>query len=222
MCGRYSLYQPLDALAIILDLESPGFEFEPRYNAAPTQILPIILNESPHQLSMLRWGLIPSWAKDRAIGNKMLNARAETVLEKPAFRNAFQKRRCLIPVNGFYEWKKTPHGKIPHHITHTTESVMTFAGLWEFWHDPEGRELRTFTILTTEPNEIMAPIHDRMPVIISPADRAKWLDSGTPIEELVAMLKPCPANWLKTDEVSTLVNSPAHNGPEILEKNTLF
>lgn len=222
MCGRYSLFQPLDSIALILELESPGFEFEPRYNAAPTQILPIILNESPHQLSKLRWGLIPHWAKDPAIGNKMLNARSETVLEKPAFRQAFHQRRCLIPVNGFFEWKKTPFGKVPHHITHSSDPLMTLAGLWEEWKDPEGRPLRTFTILTTEPNEVMAPIHDRMPVILAPSDRAKWLNNTTPIEELVALLRPCPHDWLTTAEVSTLVNSPAHNGPEILTKDTLF
>lgn len=222
MCGRYSLFQPLDSLAIILELEAPDFELPPRYNAAPSQQLPIITDEDPTHLHLHRWGLIPSWAKDPKIGHKLINARSETAPEKPSFRSAFKRRRCLVPINGFYEWQKTPHGKVPQHITHAEEEVMTLAGLWEVWHDAEEKEWRSFTILTTSPNEIMAPIHDRMPVILAPEDRKTWLDPDADPEDLLLLMRPCPSEWLKTEQVSTLVNSPGNDGPEILQKDTLF
>lgn len=223
MCGRYTLTLPLLKIAELLDLDAPEFLLEPRYNIAPTQYLPVITNEDPRTFAMHRWGLVPFWAKDPSIGNKMINARGETIASKPSFRKAVRERRCLIPVTGFYEWKKTPTGKVPHHITHKDEPVMTFGGLWEIWEDAEGKEMRTFTIITTEPNELMAEIHNRMPVIIPRELREAWLDMARPLEEVLMMVKPLEDGYLEATPVSTLVNSPRNDGPELLNPPaTLF
>lgn len=223
MCGRYTLNLPIVELADQLDLDLPEFTFEPRYNIAPTQKLPIVTFEEGKVLALHRWGLIPFWAKDPSIGNKMINARGETLAHKPAFRTALARRRCLVPASGFYEWKKTPTGKIPQHIHNQDQSLLTFAGLWESWKDGEDKELRSFTIITVTPNELMAPIHDRMPAIILPQDRERWLSPDLTSEEALQLLRPCPDGLLTADPVSTLVNSPRNEGPELLAPpNTLF
>ena len=141
-------------------------DFRPNYNAAPTQNLPLILNSDPATISLGRWGLIPSWAKEQKIGNRMINARAETLLQKPSFRTPFRKHRCLVLADGFYEWKKTSDGKIPHRIALKDNQPFAFAGIWEMWTAPEGEEIRSFSIITTEPNQLMKPLHHRMPVIL--------------------------------------------------------
>ncbi|MEM0997943.1 MAG: SOS response-associated peptidase [Bacteroidota bacterium] len=217
MCGRYTLALPLIEVAQALGIGLPTFDFSPRYNIAPTQRLPIITDEAPQQFHLHRWGLIPFWAKDPAIGNRMINARSETIANKPAFRAAFRKRRCLIPATGFYEWKKTPTGKVPHHIYNQDSAVLTFAGLWESWQDAEAKEIRSYTIITCPPNALMAPIHDRMPAIILPEDRGRWLDPGLAPEAALALLQPYPPGLLQADPVSTQVNSPRNDGPQLLD-----
>lgn len=223
MCGRYTITYNIDQLLDDLDLLMPDFDFEPRYNIAPSQRVPIISSDAPRELKLYRWGLIPSWARDPKIGYKMINARGETIAEKPSFRSAFKKRRCLIPATGFYEWQKTSTGKQPMHIHLKSGKVMTFAGLWESWKDAEEKEIRTFTIVTTTPNTLMAPIHDRMPVIISPELRADWLDIELPAEEVQQLVRPYLEGALEADRVSTKVNSPRNEGPELLQgPDTLF
>jgi putative SOS response-associated peptidase YedK len=216
MCGRYTLTLPLALVAEELGLDRPEFEVEPRYNIAPTQRLPVLAAELPRHLQLMRWGLIPSWAKDLSVGSKMINARAESLAEKPAFRAALRQRRCLIPADGFYEWQATGLGKIPQHIHLTSRDLLTFGGLWESWRDGEGRELRTFTIITTVPNALMATIHDRMPVIIAPADRARWLDPQATPAQVQALMAPLPDGLLETQAVGDLVNSPRNEGPDLL------
>jgi putative SOS response-associated peptidase YedK len=213
MCGRYTIALPAIDIALLLDLLTPDFDFEPRYNVAPTQRLPVQSNDAPDRLSSYRWGLIPSWAQDPSIGNKLLNARAETLADKPAFRQALAQRRCLVPATGFYEWKAGPFGKVPQHIHMADGSLLTFAGLWESWRDAEGREIRSFTIITTTPNALMAPIHDRMPVIIAPQDRQRWLRG----EDHLALLQPLPDGLLVADPVGPAVNSPRNEGPWLLD-----
>lgn len=223
MCGRYTLKMPIAAVAEELGLDKPEFQIEPRYNIAPTQRLPVVTGEQPRRLQLLRWGLIPSWAKDPSIGNKLINARAETLSEKPAFRQALQQRRCLVVADGFYEWKATNLGKQPQHIHFIDGNLITFGGLWESWRDAEAREIRSFTIITTTPNRSMSEIHDRMPVIIPPEARARWLDPTTPLSEIQSLMVPLPDGYLQADTVGTLVNSPRHEGPALLEPPaTLF
>lgn len=206
-----------------LGIDHPEFEVEARYNIAPTQRLPVIAQGAPYALELMRWGLIPAWAKDPRIGSKMINARAETLAEKPAFRQALQQRRCLVPADGFYEWQQTGLGKVPQHIHLVSRKLITFGGLWESWRDAEGRELRSFTIITTTPNADMAPVHDRMPVIIPPDKRAAWLDPRTSPVDIQAMLVPLPDGLLTRHAVSDLVNSPRNDSPDLLlPPQTLF
>ena len=223
MCGRYTIALDIDVLLDQLDLILDGFEFEPRFNIAPTQMLPVVLDESPDRLQRLRWGLVPFWAKDPRIGNKLINARGETVASKPSFREAFKKRRCLAVADGFYEWKKGPLGKVPHHIRRKDRKAFTIGGLWESWKDPEDRELRTFTLITTTPNALMAPIHDRMPVLIAPEHRDEWLHPETTRERLQELIRPCSEEGWEAVPVSTAVNSPRNEGPNLLNPpQTLF
>ena len=190
------------------------------YNAAPTQRLPVfrIHAERGPELVRLRWGLIPSWAKDAAIGARMINARGETVAEKPAFRAAFRRRRCLVPMKGFYEWKKTASGKLPHFIYLKNADIFAAAGLYEYWPGRDGAEpVESYTIITTEANDMMAKLHDRMPVILAEKDHAVWLD---PKHEgkatLQALLKPFPPGEMLAYPVSTRVNNPKNDDPELL------
>jgi putative SOS response-associated peptidase YedK len=190
------------------------------YNAAPTQWLPVcrVHGERGPELVRLRWGLIPSWAKDAGVGARLINARGETVAEKPAFRAAFKRRRCLVPMKGFYEWKKTASGKVPHYIHLMNAELIAVAGLYEYWPGKDGAgPVESYTIITTEANEMMARLHDRMPVILAEKDHAAWLDpknerTGT----LQAMLKPYPPEEMRAYPVSTLVNNVKHDDPELL------
>ena len=190
------------------------------YNAAPTQRLPVfrIRAERGPELVRLRWGLIPSWAKDAAIGARMINARGETVAEKPAFRAAFRRRRCLVPMKGFYEWKTTASGKLPHFIYLKNADIFAAAGLYEYWPGRDGAEpVESYTIITTEANDMMAKLHDRMPVILAEKDHAAWLDpknegKGT----LQALLKPYPPGEMLAYPVSTRVNNPKNDDQELL------
>ena len=222
MCGRFALYTPQEAVVRLFGLNSAP-DLLPRYNIAPTQsVLAIRADEQAgREAQTLRWGLVPFWAKDLAIGSRMINARGETVSEKPAFRQAFRRRRCLIPADGFYEWQKVPGGKQPWFISRRDDIPLAFAGLWERW-DKRGTEdpVETCTIVTTAANATLAPLHDRMPVILGPQDWDSWLGANTPPEALVDLLRPAADDLLGARPVSRRVNSPANDGPELLAETT--
>lgn len=216
MCGRFSIFADPERLAERFDATLPPQGLAPRYNAAPTQDLPVILNQEADAIQLLRWGLVPFWAKDPSIGNRMINARAETLAEKPSFRNALQKRRCLVLADGFYEWQQTDDGKIPLRITLASGEPFAFAGLWETWRSPDGESLRTFTIITTEPNELLATIHNRMPALLLPEHEQLWLDDHAHQEAWLAALRPYPAERMAAYPVSRRVNSPANDDPTVV------
>lgn len=216
MCGRTTLTITPDDLRQTFGYVVPT-EYRSRFNVAPSQKqLAIAEREGATAFCTFRWGLVPFWAKDLSIGNRMINARAETVTEKAAFRAAFSRRRCLVVVDGFYEWKATPQGKRPHRICIRNRKAFTLAGLWERWdRGPEAVE--SCTILTISANPTMAPIHDRMPVIIEDEERSAWLSAGTSGSDLQGMLRPYRLDDLEIYEVSTLVNSPANDLPDCIE-----
>ena len=202
MCGRYSLTTPMEAIAQLFALDSRA-NLPARYNIAPTQDVPVVRvgPEGAHELIQVRWGLVPAWAKDIKIGARMINARAETVATR--FKATFEQRRCLVVADGFYEWLKRPDGaKQPYHITLADKAVFAFAGLWERWRTPEGDPLLSCSIITTTPNERVAPIHDRMPVILAPADHGAWLAAPD-----AALLRPFPADAMTATAVSSRVNN---------------
>jgi putative SOS response-associated peptidase YedK len=216
MCGRFTLTTDIRTIAETFGV-APTLEAAPRYNIAPTQEVVSILRNGTAHLEWLQWGLIPSWAQDEAIGSKMINARAETLAEKPSFKRLLRTRRCLLPADGFYEWKKGAGGKIPMYITLKDGSPFAFAGLWDLWHSPDGRQIRTCTIITTQPNDVVAPIHERMPVILTPDVRAMWLDSAIQDEHaLLPLLAPYPAADMTAREVSRRVNNPKSEGAELI------
>lgn len=215
MCGRYTVSVDPAQLAERFNAAPPATELQPRYNAAPSQSLPVLLNEGERQIQLLKWGLIPKWAKTASDYN-LINARAETVEEKPAFREALQKRRCLVLSDGFYEWRKTPTGKVPMLITLKSGEPFAFAGLWENWKDPEGELIRTFTIITTTPNDLMATIHNRMPVILPREDEDRWIDNASDVSLWRKLMQPYPADLMKAYPVSARVNSPANDTPAVM------
>jgi len=223
MCGRYFLTHPGDVLAAELGLETAA-ELEPRYNIAPSQPVPIVRasEDGERELATVRWGLVPHWAKEAAIGNRLINARAETAAEKPSFRDALKRRRCLIPASGFFEWQKVEGGKQPWLLRRADGGPLAFAGLWSRWRDREsGDELETCTILTTSPNRVAAAVHDRMPVILAEPARGVWLDPASdPARDLPALLVPSPDEELEAFPVSRLVNDPRRDDPRCLEPLT--
>ncbi len=217
MCGRFTLRTSPQAVAKAFRLVGVP-DFSPRYNIAPTQqVLAIRLQNEMRQASFLHWGLIPSWADDPAIGNRMINARADGVAVKPSFRSAFKKGRCLIVADGFYEWKKTGKAKQPFFVRLKMDQPFAFAGLAEHWHRGD-KVIDSCTIITTDPNELMADIHDRMPVILSPNDYDLWLDPEFESKEkLQSLLRPYPADEIIAYPVSTLVNNPRNENPACVE-----
>ena len=219
MCGRFSLHSRLNLLLQQFSLEA-GPELAPRYNIAPTQTTPVVrvpTVQSPRQLTALRWGLVPFWAKEVGIGSRMINARAETLASKPSFRNAFKKRRCLVPTDGYFEWKKKGKTKQPFYIRKADRTPFAMAGLWESWHPGKADAVETFTIITTEANDAMANIHDRMPVIVAPDHYEMWLDPDFEAEaSLEAILQPYESEDLDLVPVSTIVNSPRNDDPECI------
>ncbi len=223
MCGRFALISSTEAVAEALGVDSATIanipQSVPRYNIAPTQpVTAVRLDKNgQRQITFFRWGLVPSWAKDLTIGSRMINARSETVAEKPSFRAAFKRRRCLIPADGFYEWQKQNGQKQPVYIHAADKRPLALAGLWEVWRDPEGSRLETCTILTTTPNEFMAPIHNRMPVIIEAEDYSMWLDPGPNPEDGLHLLRPYPAERMAAYPVSTTVNNPRNDVPACIE-----
>lgn len=223
MCGRFALYADYEALLERFEIEEAALDqasYEENYNVAPSQQIVAVINDGErNRLGTLRWGLIPSWAKDEKIGYKMINARAETAAEKPSFRHAFKKKRCLIPANAFYEWKKEQDGKTPMLIHLEGDELFAFAGLWESWESPEGEVVHSCTILTTQPNAVMADIHDRMPVILEKEAEKTWLDPNVQDPELLQkLIKPYEAEVLEVYEVSSAVNSPKNKGQELIRK----
>jgi putative SOS response-associated peptidase YedK len=214
MCGRYSLTTPVEGMRRLFDFpELPNLA--PRYNIAPTQEAPVIRRDEQgaRHMALLRWGLIPSWAKDRAIGNRLINARSETVASKPAFRGAFRSRRCLVPADGFYEWQSEGGKKLPWRIGLAGGASFAFAGLWERWQDKtENAGVESFTIITTDANETVRPIHGRMPVILAPGDHEQWLAASDPAR-LAGLLRPYAGRDLRAYRVGTAVNSPRNDGP---------
>ena len=215
MCGRYTLAHPIGRL---FDLpEEP--DLPPRYNIAPTQDVPVVLaaEAGGRTLRMMRWGLIPSWSKDPSAAARMINARSETAAEKPAFRQALRRRRCLIPADGFYEWQARPEGKQPYHIRRKDGGCFAFAGLWDSWRDGQQGPVQSCTILTTAANELLRPIHDRMPVILPVEAYPLWLDAA--VQEparLSPLLAACPADEMLALPVGRAVNDPRHDSPDCL------
>jgi len=218
MCGRYTQTKAGEAIARTFRLSQPPAP-NPRYNIAPTQpVSAIAQTNQDREYRIFQWGLIPSWAKDPAIGNRMINARAETAAEKPSFRTAFKRRRCLVIADGFYEWKREGKQKQPYYIQMADQSLFGMAGLWEVWESGDGSYIESCTILTTEPNALMQPIHNRMPVILSPQDYDHWLDpSQQRREALQPLLCAYDADAMQARPVSKTVNNPRNESPECIE-----
>ncbi len=220
MCGRYSLTSPTEAVRRMFDFpEQPNLAV--RVNIAPSQDVAAVRlgadGASARHFAWLRWGLIPSWAKEPDIGNRMINARAETIAEKPAFRAAFRRRRCLIPADGFYEWKTERGRKQPYRIALEGGAPFAFAGLWERWEGAgEAGAVESCTIVTTEANARLKAIHHRMPVILAPGAYEAWLDPATPGAEAQALLRPAPSEWFTAYRVSPKINSPANDDPALI------
>jgi putative SOS response-associated peptidase YedK len=223
MCGRFTQTQSVPKISQEFGVAQVSCDLGPSYNIAPTQKVAVIITDSVKQLVPVRWGLVPSWAKDISIGSKMINARAETITEKASYRNAFKKRRCLVVADGFYEWQNLGGTKRPVYIRLKSGKPFGFAGLYEVWNSPEGEAITTCTIVTTEANEIMEPIHERMPVIIPKQDEDVWLDPATQDQGLLLkLLKPYPAEEMEAYPVSKRVNSPKNNTAACIEQLKLM
>ncbi|MDU0329620.1 SOS response-associated peptidase [Paenibacillus barengoltzii] len=221
MCGRFTITLPLDELIVrYLIMENRLAKFAPNYNVAPMQFIPsIIEGKQGNRLGELRWGLVPSWAKEDKIGASMINARAESLPDKPAFRKLLTTRRCLIPADGFYEWQQRAGGKQPYRIVMKDGSPFAFAGLYDIWTGPQGNKLATCTIITTEPNSLMAEIHSRMPVILRPEHEAEWLArDNTDTDSLLKLLQPYDAAKMRAYPVSSAVGNVRNNTKELLEE----
>ena len=222
MCGRYALYTDYAAILERFGIEESAIgegEYSPSYNIAPSQkVLAVVNDGAKNRLGYLKWGLVPPWAKDQKIGYKMINARAETAAEKPSFRHAFKKKRCLVIADAFYEWQRTDEGKIPMFVHLKSAKPFAFAGLWETWKSPNGEIVNSCTILTTQANRLMGTIHDRMPVMLTEEGEKRWLDPKQDPQVLEELLKPFDSEKMEAFEVSAAVNSPKHNGPELIRK----
>jgi putative SOS response-associated peptidase YedK len=214
MCGRFTLTVDPADLQMLLDLIDVPGELKPRYNIAPTQPVAVVASPTDRKVEIFQWGLIPSWSKDPSMASRLINARAETVHEKPAFRVPFARKRCLILADGFYEWKTLEDGKQPYYIRLSSGAPFAFAGLWDHWTSPEGDERRTCAIITCEPNELMSRLHNRMPVIFDKTTMWDWLDPAAPPLALKAMLVPYNAGAMTAYPVSHAVNRPANDSPD--------
>lgn len=219
MCGRFTQRSPLSVYASMFGVGLNILEGAPRYNVAPSQLVAVCRTAELgwRELVLLHWGLLPHWAKEPKTSYSMINARAETVASKPAYRDAFRKRRCLIPADGFYEWRPGKPRKQPYYIHRRDGKPFAFAGLWEHWE--QGKDtIETCAIIVTTANETIAPIHDRMPVILAPADFERWLDPKQDAAGLLPLLKPAPAGDIEAYTVGLSVNSPQNDGPGLIEK----
>ncbi len=216
MCGRYSLTVDVDTIAKVFGV-APSVRTSPRYNVAPTQEVVAIVQDETKHLDFLRWGLIPSWAKEESIGAKMINARAETLAEKPSFKRLLQSKRCLIVADGFYEWKQEAGGKTPMYFTLPDHEPFAFAGLWDTWKRPDGQAISTCTIITTEPNAVVAPVHNRMPVILTPDAQDEWLDSAQHDSHVLQqLLTSYTASDMLVRPVSRKINSPQYDSADLI------
>jgi putative SOS response-associated peptidase YedK len=224
MCGRFAFFSPHEAIAQLFGLfDAP--EVEPHYNIAPTQFIPVVRQDAAarRQLAMLYWGLVPSWAKEKSIGARMINARGETLREKPSFRSAFKRRRCLVLADGYYEWQVRPQGKQPHFIRQRSAQPFAMAGLWEAWRESEGGEpLESCAIITTAANETLAKVHDRMPVILPQAQYEFWLDrKNEDVDALTQLLVAAPAQSLEAIEVGKRVNNARNDDADLVQPSPL-
>lgn len=221
MCGRFTLFASYQHIIRRFTISSAFSEtaYMPSYNVAPSQqVVAVIHDGKQNRLGYLRWGLIPPWAKDEKIGHKMINARAETLMERPSFRQPFQKKRCIIPADSFYEWKQTENGKVPMRIKMKSDELFSFAGLWESWHAPDGKTIHTCAIITTEPNALVRPIHKRMPAIIRQEEESTWLDRSIQNPNVLnRLLQPYNEDEMEAYAVSSLVNSPKNNNEKLIE-----
>jgi len=225
MCGRYTLYSDQDTIEEAFDVHHAADDdgiFNKNYNVAPGTPNPVVLQPKPEKkgIGALKWGLIPGWADDENIGYKMINARSETLMEKTSFKKPFQRQRCIIPANGFYEWQTIFKKKIPFYISHIENDLIGFAGLYERWVDPsdETNQIWSYTIITTKANELLEPLHERMPVILNQQNYAEWLNPvNSDTEALNELLVPCPSEQLRVYRVSDEVNNTKNNGAELLQ-----
>jgi putative SOS response-associated peptidase YedK len=228
MCGRYSVVPPKEKKGASKAAKLLAkYVSEAHYNAAPSKLLPVVTGEKPSELQFFSWGLLPHWAKNRNFKSKPINARAETVTEKPSFRSLISTRRCIVPADGFYEWKSTSAGKQPYRFLLKSEELFSFAGLWDEWTDKEtGEVIDTFTIITTEANDLVKTMHTRMPVLLHPIEEDAWLDVTTSNKVLLDLLRPYPSKEMKAFAVSPLINSVTNNTPEVMipapEQGSLF
>ena len=218
MCGRFSLTADLGELARRFEFDGNLLDLEPNFNVAPTQNVLTVIGGDNRRSGFMRWGLIPHWAKTASIGSRMINARAETVAQRPAFREAFRRRRCLVLADGFYEWQRAGSVRKPMRIVMESGEPFAFAGLWAMWRDSEGNRIPSCTIITTEANDLLRPIHSRMPVILPREMEEFWLDRD--VQDTAVLenaLTSYPSELMQTYQVSTLVNSARNNGPQVVE-----
>jgi len=217
MCGRFAVIKKFEDIAAFYNARPfGGEEWEENYNVCPTQLIPVIVEEPDgRELRLMKWGLIPSWSKVEKMASSMINARAETVKEKPGFRDSFKDKRCIIPASGFYEWQKLTTAKKPYYFT-PKEGLFSFAGLWSRWVSPANIEIESCAIVTTAANELVKPIHDRMPVVLGHNSWSAWMDKKTKANELLEFLTPLPANQIKVASVSMHVNKVSNKGAECI------
>ena len=221
MCGRFTATFEFSDIRVRWNLDRDLALYKPRFNIAPetSPNIPVIVRQrGGNECRLMHWGLIPSWAKDPTIGNQTINARAESLTEKPAFKHLVGSRRCIIPADGFYEWRKEGKRKVPMWVHLRSREPFGLAGLWDMWRKPDGKRVESFTIITTEPNEMVRPVHNRMPAILQPEDEEQWLDvSRTSFAKARSLLKPLPADLMDAHDLSTIVNSAKYDGPECIQ-----
>ena len=221
MCGRITATFEFSDIRVRWNLDHDLPKYTPRFNIAPetSPTIPVIVRHGGgNEWRLMRWGLIPHWADDPSIGNRMINARAETLTVLPSFKLLVDRYRCIIPADGFYEWRKEGKRKVPMWVYLKDRKPFAFAGLWDVWRKPDGKRVESFTIITTEPNELVRPIHNRMPVILRPEDEEQWLDaSPTPFVRALSLLEPLPAELMDAHDVSPIVNSAKYDGPECIQ-----
>jgi len=219
MCGRFALYRNLEEIKEAFEIQQVRWKPVASYNIAPAQDVAVVVRrDGENFLEKMRWGLIPSWAKDAKIGSRMINARSETLSEKPSFKRPFKSQRCLVIADGFFEWTKTEYGKVPMFIRPISQRPFGFASLYDVWMSPQGEAITSCAIVTTQPNDFMQPIHNRMPLILSKPEEAVWLDPETPhIDEWLSALAPYPSHEMEAYEVSRRVNSPQNNTIECIQ-----
>ncbi len=217
MCGRFSFLTPLEEIRNRFGVDVQEDAYRPRFNLAPSQDALVIPEESPYRAEYYHWGLVPHWAKDKKIGSKLINARAETIDEKPSFRNAFRRHRCLVLADGFYEWDKKSSKHVPYRITMKNNKPFAFAGICEYWKDEKGDNLKSFSIVTTKANSLIASIHDRMPVILSSDKEREWLSQKLDIDNAKKLLRPIHSKELKMYQITTAINNPKNDTAEVLK-----